>query len=84
VIPRRDPDTRPVASGVQLVRRCAQDAYGIERKAKERFQRVRPVQTRNGLPVKHYDNWRQSRPSMTPDEAEAWLVWRYRSPGGIS
>jgi hypothetical protein len=79
MIPRRDPATNPVLLGVQFRMRSTRDRYGAEL---ARNPVTRPVRTRNGLPVRHYRNWREPRPSMTPDEAEAWLIYRYRSPGG--
>ena len=91
MIPRRDPETNPVLLGAQVLMWSPRDQYGAERRkgspksgtnAGRQVPKRRPVQTRNGLPVKHYRNWQTSRPSMTPDEAEAWLVYRYRSPGG--
>jgi hypothetical protein len=76
MIPRHDPETNPVLLGAQFRMRHDSNRYGAEL---ARNPTTRPVQTRNGLPVKRYRNWQQPRPSMTPDEAEAWLTYRYRS-----
>jgi hypothetical protein len=89
MIPRIDPETRPHAHPMQIITRAPRDQYGAELRrtsprpgtATRAVPRTRPVEIRNGIPVKHYRNWQQPRPSMTPDEAEAWLVYRYRSPG---
>lgn len=77
MMPRRDPETRPAVLAVQLMRRHGTDQYGTERSGRygsgQGKKHYRPVQTRNGIPVKHYTNWQTPRPSMTEAEAAAHL-----------
>jgi hypothetical protein len=72
MIPRRDPETAPVILAIQLIKCCTQDQYGTDRKAVNRFDRVRPKQTRNSVPVRLY-RYRGTGECMTETEAAYWL-----------
>lgn len=71
VVPRSNPETRPILAGVQLMRRSGEDRYGNERA--HWGATIRPVRTRNGLPVSCY-RYQGTGQSMSADEAEWWLT----------